>query len=63
MNYKLKCRCGAICWVSGSEDPETNSLELNQNKIWEWEGGNENCNHDDYEIVDSEDIFDPEDFR
>jgi len=56
VNYKCKCNaCGATCWVGGSmQDPETGDIELNENKEWEWTGGNESCPHEEYEIIDHE---------
>lgn len=55
MNYLCVCKCGAKGTIPGGfcPDLETGSLDLNDEKA-EWEGGNPNCPHDDYEITDSE---------
>jgi hypothetical protein len=57
MEYKLKCRCGATCWVRGSYDPETNATELDEKATREWEGGDTECDHQEDEIIAEQDIF------
>lgn len=57
MNFQLKCvDCGSTCWVRGSDDPSTNTVELSEDKM-EWGHGQwPECSHDDFEIIDSESI-------
>lgn len=57
MRFKIKCKgCEATAWVSGADDPETNSVELkDDNPEWDCK-----CPDLDYDIVDYEedDIYD-----
>ncbi len=54
MKYNLKClSCGATCWASGDDEPDTNACTIDDYDL-EWFGGKEGCEHDDWEIVDSE---------
>lgn len=53
MRYNLKCKCGAVCWVRGEDDPDTNATEYDLDGV-EWEGGLPDCSHDDFECVDAE---------
>ena len=56
MRYKLKCKtCGAIVWVRGSFEPDTNATVLDDDAI----ELSEACEHivaGEYEIVDEEPI-------
>ncbi len=46
MNFLCKCNvCGEEEWLRGSDDPDTNSFEINEAK---------SCGHEDYEVIDSE---------
>lgn len=55
MRYNLKClNCGAVCWVRGDDDPDTNSTEYDlDDAVWE-RGIDDLCEHDEFECVDSE---------
>ncbi len=64
MRFKLKCKCGATCWVSGQDEPDVNAVSLDDNVEWAWEpnmvalaaewSAANPCQHDDFEIVDQE---------
>lgn len=57
MRYKYLCKCGATAWVNGSfEDPTTGTVDddITEGRAVEWEGGNESCDHEDSQCVDSE---------
>ncbi len=51
MRYQLKCECGATCWASGDDEP--NACTIDDYDL-EWFGGRANCDHHEWEIVDSE---------
>lgn len=46
MEWLLKCPCGATAVVTGTECPETNVLEYNEDNV-KWDGGNPDCSHED----------------
>ena len=53
MRYLLQCSsCKATVWVSGEDDPDTNSLTLGD--PGEWDDGDPNWPHDDFEVIDEE---------
>ena len=55
MNYELTCHdCKAVGWCHGHVESDTNALCLNEDEHVEWEGGDENCEHSDFEVTDSE---------
>lgn len=53
MRYELKCGCGAVCFVRGEDDPDTNSTEYDLDGA-EWEGGDAACAHEEFECVGAE---------
>lgn len=59
MNFQLRCvECGALVWVTGTDDPSTNAVDLDEDERWEWGRGEwPECGHDDFEIIDSEFIY------
>ncbi len=54
MKFKLRCKCGASCWHQGEDEPDVNTVALNDDISMEWEGGDDQCNHEDFAIIDSE---------
>lgn len=56
MRYKLKCKeCPATCWVRGSFESDTNALELDDSRAYEWDPeASSACKHEDFDIVDGE---------
>jgi hypothetical protein len=51
LQYHLRCRrCGATCWCRAEEDDATNSFELLGEPEWDAD----ECEHDDYDVIDSE---------
>lgn len=55
MIYTLKCSmCGAISHIRGHWESDTNATILNDDKPLEWEPENSECDHEDFEIIDSE---------
>lgn len=56
MNYLLRCvQCGATQWVSGTfEDPETGAVDLADEDDAKWTGGDCGCQHEDWDVIDSE---------
>jgi hypothetical protein len=69
MNAKLVCKeCGAYCWVPYYDDPDVGGGECNlDNAEWkkedceeedyDWDDP-ETCDHDEYDIVDTEWVHD-----
>lgn len=47
MRFKIQCvDCGSTAWVSGIDEPDTNCISIDLDKIPEWEGpGSETCPH------------------
>lgn len=54
MRYHLRCVCNAETYVRGDYESDTNATNLDDSKVWEWEGGEPDCLHDDFEIVGCE---------
>lgn len=53
MIYKLKCLdCGSTCWVYGTYEEDTNAIELSDIETRGWELENNNCLHEDFDIID-----------
>lgn len=55
MNYLIECiKCGALCWVPGTYEADTNACVLSDDDPYDWDGGRETCEHTDFEIIDEE---------
>lgn len=56
MEYKLRCcLCGATVWTRGTFPcDETGAVDINEKLPKEWNGGQESCLHEEYDIIDSE---------
>lgn len=56
MTFIIECQdCKAKCSVPGSYDPSCNATELDEEVKWEWSRGEwPECEHDNFDVIDSE---------